>query len=114
MKYHVEQQEDDAENHWQDQLQPLLRAQLKFVFAGPFVSVAGWQREFLTEQIVRAGDKASIVFRIQIDVHLTSDRSILVTDHGGPSRKRNLRHFADGNLRASWGSDQDSSKFFDV
>src|ERR1700692_2750414 len=71
VKYHVEQQEDDTENDWQDQLQPLFRPQLKFVFAGPFVRVAGRQREFLAKQIICAGDKAAVILRVQIDVYIS-------------------------------------------
>jgi len=45
--------------------------------------------------IVCAGDEAAIIFYSDRYTH-SREGSILVTDHGGPARERNLRHFADG------------------
>src|SRR5438309_2466648 len=66
------------------------------------------------EKIVCAGNEAAVVLRIQVDVYVAGEGSILIADHGRPSGERNLGYFIDGNLRAGRCSDENSSKFLDV
>ncbi len=47
MKDEIEQHEDDEEDDGKDQLQPFLRAQLKFVFAGPLKRIVRGQLQLL-------------------------------------------------------------------
>jgi hypothetical protein len=51
-------------------------------------------RQF-TKELVSLGDEAAIVPGVQIQVHVTGERCILVPDHGRPLRKRNLGEFAE-------------------
>ena len=91
MEDHVEQQEDDEENHGQDDLESLFSAQLEFVFARPLEAVARRQSQFVVKKLVGPLHETSVVFRVQIDVHVSGQRRVLVADHRWPSRKRDLR-----------------------
>ena len=68
MKDHVQQHKDYEEHYRQNDLQPLLGANLKLVLARPRVGVARWQREFLVQQIGGLLHETAIVFRVQVDV----------------------------------------------
>src|SRR5258705_5592298 len=98
MKHHVEQQENNKENDRQNQLKPLFSPQLELVFTRPFVSKAGWQGEFLLEQIARTSNEAAVIIRVQVDVNVASQSAVFIADHGRSARKRDFCHFRNGDL----------------
>src|SRR5579863_2513738 len=114
MEHHIEQDKNHEKHDGYDQLQALLRAQLEFVFAGPFICVTGRKRELLPEHAVRLGDESAVVGRVEIDVDVASQRRVLIADHGGAARKRNLGDFANGDLRAVRRSNQEAAQRLDV
>ena len=103
VKHHVEQQEDDEEDDGQDELQPFFGAQLKLVFAGPFVGIAGRQREFLLEQVARVRNEAAVVVRVQIDVDVTGERAVFIADHRRAARERDFRDLSEIGICAPEG-----------
>src|SRR5437879_8810913 len=87
VKHHVEQQEDDEEHHRQDELQSLFGPQLEFILPRPLVGVASRQGQPLSKGIVGAVDEPAIVLRVQINVNVSSERAILVANHGWRSEE---------------------------
>src|SRR6266853_2895027 len=114
MKHHVEQHKDDKKDDRQNELQPLFGPEFELVLAGPFVSKAGRQVEFLLEQISRVCDEAAVVFRVQIDVHIAGQRPVFIADHGGSPGERDFRDIGNWNLCARGRANQDAPQFFDV
>src|SRR5713101_8461948 len=114
MKHHVEQHKDDKKDDRQNELQPLFGPEFELVLAGPFVSKAGRQREFLLQQIARMSDEAAVVFRVQIDVNVAGQRAVFIADHRRAARKRDFRDFGDGNLCARGRANQNAPQFLNV
>ena len=114
MKHHVEQHKDDKKDDRQNELQPLFGPEFELVLAGPFVSKAGRQVEFLLEQISRVCDEAAVVFRVQIDVHVAGQRPVFIADHGGSPGERDFRDIGNWNLCARGRANQDAPQFLDV
>src|ERR1041384_2923175 len=61
MENHIEQQKYYKEHDGYDDLQARFCTQLEFIFAGPFVRIAGWQLEFLTQEAVCFRNKSAVV-----------------------------------------------------
>src|SRR5713226_8776866 len=100
VKDHVKQQEDDEEHDRQNELQSLFGPQLEFILPRPLVGVTGRQRQLFSKRIVGAVDEAAVILRVQVNVNVSSERPILIANHGWPAGKRNLRHLCDRNPRA--------------
>src|SRR5713101_4256571 len=109
VKDHIKQQEDDEEHHRQNELQSLFGPQLEFVLPRPLVGIASWQGQLLSKRLVGAVDEAAVILRVQVNVNVSSERPILIANHGWPTGERNLSHLCDGNLRASRSGNQDPS-----
>src|SRR6266852_145903 len=114
VKDHVKQQKDDEEHHRQDELQSLFGPQLEFILPRPLVGVASRQGQLLSKRTVGTVDEAAVVLRVQVNVNVSSERPILIANHGWPTGERNLGHLCDRNLRASRSSNQDPSQLLDV
>src|SRR5260370_9451802 len=114
MKHHVEKNKDEKKDDRQNELQPLFGPEFELVLAGPFVSKAGRQREFLLKQIAGVRDEAAVVFRVQIDVHVAGQRPVFIADHGGSPGERDFRDIGNWNLCARGRANQDAPQFLDV
>jgi hypothetical protein len=87
---------------------------LEFVFAGPLVSVTWLQLELLAEEVVRRVHESAIVFRIEVDVDVTGQGSVLVPDHGRAAGKRNARDLLDRDLCTGRCRNQDAAQLLHV
>jgi len=85
MEDHVQQHEDDKENDRENNLEPLLSPQFKFIFAYPLVGVTRRKVQFLLEHVIRGVHEVAVISGTEIDVDVSGQRSVLITDHGGPA-----------------------------
>src|SRR5580700_11138018 len=114
MKDHVQQHEDHEEHDGKNEFQALLGTQLKFVFAGPLVGVSRRQSQFLSEQTRSLLDEAAIVARIQVDVDITCELAIFISDHRGATREGKVRYLVNWDLCARRSRDKHTAKLVHI
>src|SRR5437016_4021432 len=85
MEDHVKQDKNSEEHDRQNDSQALLGPQFKFIFARPFVGVTRRQMQLLLEHVIRGSHEVAIISGTEIDVDVSGQRSVFVTDHGGPA-----------------------------
>ena len=94
--------------------EPFFCAQLEFVLAGPFEAVARWHRQLVAKKLVGLFYEATVVFCVEVDVHISSQRRILIADHRWASRKRNLRQITQRHLSVRWCGDKNLAKLIEI
>src|SRR5882762_9466241 len=85
VKHHVKQHKNNEEHDRKYDLQALLGPQFKFIFARPFVGVTRRQMELLLEHVIGGFYEVAIISGIKVDVDVSGESSVLITDHGGPA-----------------------------
>src|SRR5580704_1051497 len=98
VKDHVQQHEDHEEHDGKNEFQAFFGTQLKFVFAGPLVGISRRQPQFLLQQTRSLLYEAAIIACIQVDVDITSELTIFISDHRRATRKGKGRYLANWDL----------------
>src|SRR5262249_13389024 len=106
VKHHVKQDKNNEEDNGHNQLEALFGAQFELVFAGPFVGVPGRKSKLLPKHFVGLRHKAAVIGCLQVNVNVACERGVLIADHGGSARERDLGHFANRDLSAARSRDQ--------
>src|ERR1700758_4411843 len=106
MEDQVEQQKNHEEHDGQDQLKTLLGPQFKLVFSRPMEGVVRGKRELLMQELVSLCNETPIVGVFEIDVDVSGECAVLITDHRRAVGERYFGHLAHRNLRPRWSSDE--------
>src|SRR5690242_17678021 len=89
MEGHIEQDEDDEEDDRNEDLQPLFRADLKLVLAGPLQRVPRWWMEVPDDCGFGLVYVTADVARDRVDVHVAGELGVLIAHHRGTRRQLN-------------------------
>src|SRR6266550_3721122 len=100
MERQVEQQEDDEEDDRNQDLQPLSRANLELVLAGPLQRVPRRHVQVAANRGSGLVDVPADVARDRVDIHVAGELRVLVTHHRWTRCQLNARELAEGYIRA--------------
>src|SRR6267142_1566770 len=100
MERQVEQQEDDEEDDGNQDLQPLFRANLELVLAGPLQRVPSRQVQVPGNCSFGLIHVPADVTRNRVDIHIAGELRVLVTHHRWTRRQLNARELAERYIRA--------------
>src|SRR5579883_3056805 len=67
------------------------------------------QLNLFMKELVRLGNETPIVRVFEIDVDITRECAVLVTNHGGAVGERCFRHLSERNLRSRGSSNENAS-----
>src|SRR6185437_7972356 len=107
---HVKQQENNKENHRQNNLQSLLRPQLKFVFPGPVIGISRRHVQLVSQHTAGLVHKPAVISSVEVEIYIAGKGAVLVTNHGRSVRKRQVCNLSNGNLRSPWSGNKHSFK----
>src|SRR5258708_38701838 len=99
MEDHIQKHKNNEKHDREYDLQTLLGSQFEFIFACPFIRITRRQMQLLLQQVIRGFHKVAGISGIEIDVDVSGQRSVRITDHGGPASKRKARKSHERELR---------------
>src|ERR1700709_2587217 len=65
-------------------------------------------------QLVCLRDETAVIGVFEVDVDVSRQRTVLVSDHGRTMRKEDLRYLSQRNLCSGWRADENATHLVDI